>query len=215
MKNLKTGTRLLMMTGALAFILAPQIGHAQKTKKHKDVPAVFENAHFVYVEAVDGDQMKPGLYPADRQAIFDVQNGLRDWNRYALATRRDEADVVLVVRKGRVASGQVHGSLSEGTRVPVPGGQTASRAQGAGGVGAGPAGQNGDGADAGAEAEMGPESDMLRVYIMSDGKMTGPVWTRELPDGLDAPSLMLLQQLRTAVERAYPSQPPPVKQPTP
>jgi len=57
---------------------------------------------------------------------------------------------------------------------------------------------------------------MLRVYIVNgDGKLSGPLWTREMQDGLDAPGLMLLQQLRAAVERAYPTQPPAPKQPTP
>jgi hypothetical protein len=195
---------------ALLLILIPALALAQqKAKKHNDVPAVFQYAHFVYVEAPDGDAMKPGLYPADRQAIADVQDSLRDWNRYALATRREDAEVVLVVRKGRLASAQVHAGVSVGTRVPSGGNSTSGPAPGQ-------AGQGGDGAGAGAEGEVGPENDMLRVYLVNgDGKLTGPLWTREIQDGLDPPTLLLMQQLRTAVERAYPSQPPPSKQPTP
>jgi hypothetical protein len=199
---------------ALLLILIPALAVAQqKGKKHDDVPAVFQYAQFVYVEAVDGDALKPGLYPADRQAISDVEDSLRDWNRYSLATRRKDAEVVLVVRKGRLASTQAHAGVSVGTRAPGGGNPNSSRAPGQ-------AGQSGDGDGvgfgAGAEGEVGPESDMLRVYLVnSDGKLTGPVWTREIQDGLDAPPVTLMQQLRAAVERAYPSQPQAAKKQTP
>jgi hypothetical protein len=196
---------------ALLLILVPALALAQhKAKKHNDVPAVFQYAHFVYVEAADGDATKPGLYPEDRQAIFDVQDALQDWNRYALANRREGADVVLVVRKGRLAGAQTHAGVSVGTpRLPGSGNPAAGRPPGQ-------SGQGGDGEGVGAEGEVGPENDMLRVYLVSsDGKLSGPLWTREIQDGLDAPNVVLMQQLRTAVERAYPSQPPAAKQPTP
>jgi hypothetical protein len=195
---------------ALLLILIPALALAQqKAKKHNDVPAVFQNASFVYVEAMDGDAMKPGLYPADRQAIVDVQDSLRDWNRYALATRREDAELALVVRKGRLASAQVHAGVSVGTRAPNSGNSTSGPAPGQVGTGV-------DGVGVGAEGEVGPENDMLRVYLVSsDGKLTGPVWTREIQDGLDPPAVLLMQQLRTAVERAYPSPPPAAKRQTP
>ena len=188
---------------ALLLILIPVLGVAQKkSSKHSEVPAVLQYAHFVYVEALDGDAMKPGLFPEDRRAIFDVQDALRDWNRYTLANRREEADVVLVVRKGRIAGVQARVGVSVGPG--TPGSQTSSRTQGQ--VGEGPAGE-GNGVSAGAEGEAGPENDMLRVYLVHDGELIGPVWTREIPDGLDAPGVVLVRQLRAAVERAYPSQP--------
>jgi hypothetical protein len=195
----------------LLLILVPALALAQqKAKKHSGVPAVFQNARFVYVEAMEGDAMKPGLYPADRQAIFDVEDSLRDWSRYALANRRADADFVLVVRKGRLASAQARAGVAVGTpRLPGGGNPTSGRTLGQSGPG-------GDGERVGAEGEVGPEIDMLRVFLVSsDGKLTGPVWTREIQDGLDAPPVLLMQQLRTAVEQAYPSQPPPTKQPTP
>jgi hypothetical protein len=185
----------------LLFILVSIGAFAQKTKKHNDVSAVFQNAHFVYVEAADGDAMKPGLYAADRQAIFDVQDGLRNWNRYALASRREEADLVLVVRIGRIAGVQPRTGISA-PRPGNPQGRTPGQDP-----------SNGD--NIGAETEVGPENDMLRVYIVSDGKLSALVWMREMKDGLDAPPVELLQQLRTAVERAYPSQPPAPKQTKP
>lgn len=200
----------------LVLILIPAVGLAQKkSKKHNDVPAVFQNAQYIFVESMNGDAFKPGLYPEDRQAIYNVEDGVRDWHRYALATRRSEADVVLVVRKGRVAGAQARAGIGVGSR--PPGSVSLGHPAGLGDQDAGqPAGPGGNADSVGGEAEVGPANDMLRVYLVSnDGKLTGPVWTRELQDGLDAPTVALLQQLKTAVERAYPSQPPVAKQTTP
>jgi hypothetical protein len=59
-------------------------GPAQSKKKDPDIPALFRQAHYVYVEAVDGDEFNPRLYPEDRQAIADVRQALQTWNRYTL-----------------------------------------------------------------------------------------------------------------------------------
>ena len=71
-----------------------------KDKKKTIVPAVFGQARYVYVEAVDGREFDPNLYPEDREAIADVRDALADWNRYTLTTEREQADLVIVVRKG-------------------------------------------------------------------------------------------------------------------
>jgi hypothetical protein len=202
----------------VVLVLLPTLALAQqKSKKHSDVPAAFEHAQYIFVEAEGGDAFKPGLFPEDRQAIYDVQDGLQDWNRYTLAMHRSEADIVLVVRKGRSVGAQTRAGI--GTR--PPGGVSIGRGSNQNGQ-AGQAGQIGgqdndtDPRNVGAEAEVGPANDLLSVYLLSgDGKRTGPVWQREMQDGLDAPSVPLFKQLRTAVERAYPSQPPAPKKSTP
>jgi len=178
-------------------VLAPMLANAQhKAKKHTELSAAFENARYVYVEAMAGDVMKPGLYPEDRQAIGDVEDGLRDWSRYTVATRRKDADLVFIVRKGRSAGVQ--------GRVVIPGG---SRPQGTPMPGQDPM-ETGRGAALGAEAETGPADDMMRVYITNpDGKLIGPVWTLAMTGGLDGPGVPLLRQLRAEVEKAYPAQP--------
>jgi hypothetical protein len=192
------GMALLLL--ALAAFDSAQI----KAKKHSDVSAVFANAKYVYVEAQAGDVMRPGLYPEDRQAIADVQDGLQDWNRYTLATSRKQADLVFIVRKGRAAGVQ--------TQVGVP---AAPRPQGSQGppTQSRQPGQTPDDEGVGAGAEVGPSDDMLQVYTTNpDGKLIGPIWNREMRDGLDGPQVMLLRQLRVAVEKTYPGQPAP-KQP--
>jgi|SRR5271157_2596832 len=182
---------------ALLLILAPGILAAKdKTKKRPNLPVIFQSAHFVYVESPEGDVMRPGVYPADRNAVLDVEDGIRDWKRYVLTTRRENADLVIVVRKGRIAGAQPRGGVQVGApRQPnqLPG-HDPSQAEGD---------------SVGAEAEIGPEDDMLRVFTLSsEGKLSNPVWSRELKDGLARPSVPLLQQLKDEVERAYPPAPP-------
>ena len=54
-------------------------GPAHSKKKDPDIPALFRQARYVYVEAVDGDEFNPRLYPEDRQAIADVRHALQAW----------------------------------------------------------------------------------------------------------------------------------------
>jgi hypothetical protein len=174
-------------------------------KKKPAISAIFQNAHYVYVQAQDGDITNPRLFPEDRQAISDVEDGLRAWHRYALAINPSQADLIIIVRKGRLAALQGHGTISEGPRsMPpmAPGGQNSSQ-----NPGQNPS-QSQDADQIGARAEVGPDSDLLRVYATNgEGKRTGPLWTGEQVDGLGGPDVPLLQQLRSAVEHAYPNSP--------
>lgn len=185
---------------ALLVLLSPVVGGAQKAKKQSDVPAAFAQARYVYVRAQDGDVMKPSLYPEDRQAIGDVQNGLRDWNRYAVVIQSDDADLVFIVRKGRSAGGQTRTGISVGSpRQPGQPGQPGQTRQ----PGQVPDDDNG----VGVGAQVGPSEDMLQVFITNhQGRLIGPIWNRAMNDGLEGPDVPLLRDLRVAVERAYPSQ---------
>jgi hypothetical protein len=51
----------------------------------------------------------------------------------------------------------------------------------------------------GAGMEVGPADHLLQVFITDPGaRPVGPIWTRDLIDGLDGPTVPLLQQLKTA-----------------
>jgi hypothetical protein len=170
-------------------------------KKKPAVSAIFKNARYVYVQAMDGDITNPHLFPEDRQAISDVEDALRAWQRYTFAINASQADLIIIVRKGRLAGLQGHGGISAGPH-PMPpmspGGQNPSQNPS----------QNQDADQIGARAEVGPDSDLLRVYGTNpEGKRIGPIWTGEQQDGLGGPDVPLLQQLRSAVENAYPSAP--------
>ena len=84
------------------------IGHAQK-RTSEEVPKIFLTARYAYVQALDGDIFDLHLVAEDRKAIQDVEDALRDWKRYVITTRRDQAELVFVVRKGRSASAQGRG----------------------------------------------------------------------------------------------------------
>jgi hypothetical protein len=187
---------------AMLVVLLPTLGLAQK-KKHNDVPAVFETAHSVYVQAENGDFNNPGVSPADKQAIADVQDALHAWNRYELAVHAEKADLVFVVRKGRPGSGDDQNGLNGGQRSPGAQSPGTSRSQG----------QSGQPDGLGASNQVSGEEDRVRVYsVDANGKLVGPIWTREVQGGLDGPGGVIMQQLKLAVERAYPA-PPPVAKP--
>lgn len=177
---------------ALALVGIPVLVPAQHRKK-PTTPAIFANARYVYVETLDGDAYTPGLYPGDRQAIADVQDALRDWGRYMLTTDRSMAELVFIVRKGRVASARVGGSTGPGGNSgpmgsPFPG-----------------QGRTGSGPSTSIDTETGPADDLLDIHLMgTDGKLGAAVWTRTMTDGLEPPRVALIRMLRTAVEKDYP-----------
>jgi hypothetical protein len=216
-----------MKCTAILLALAAPVALAKDKNKNK-VPAVFSTARFVYVQAEDGDVMNPGLFPEDRDAISNVQDGVRDWKRYTLTLNRSDADLVFIVRKGRLASGQLHGDVGVASGPMMGGAYPGGRPGGSGNPGAtgnpgapgNPGGPGNPPADpnsdrmgnmgpyqGGARSDVGPADDLLRVYTLTpDGKLSGPIWQREMQDGLDEPSIRLLRELRDAVDRAYPPQ---------
>jgi hypothetical protein len=186
---------------SIAFLLVvatllgtPFTGLAEsKPKKHTEISTAFANAHSVYVEPESGDITNPDLISEDRQAVSAMENGLRDWDRYAVATRKDQADLVFRVKKGRPAGIQGDGSLASDAGPSAPPMQDPRRSSTPMGVGT---------------MAAGPGDDLLQVFSTGpDGKLVGPIWTREMKDGLDGPRVPLLMQLKDAVERAFPTTP--------
>lgn len=194
---------------ALILLLLPALLAAQSRKKHT-VPAAFNNARYVWVEAVNGDEFNPRIDPDDRQAIADVVDALRNWNRYSLTSHRTEADLIFVVRKGRLATAKV-GISSGPLNQPFPG-QRPGSGPGSSGPGASGPGESGPGTAVG--GEIGTPDDMLEIHqLNSDGTLGALLWERQFPDGLNAPQVSLIAQLKKAVEHDYPlnSPPPPPK----
>ncbi len=186
MKPFKAIMLLLLLLPALATIQA-------KPKKPYKLPAAFEQARYVYVEAVDGQEFDPRLDPDDRDAIADVDRALYDWNRYIVTTRREEADLIFVVRKGRLASATLGGQVSSAP--PMGPGRSAGGQYPGNGVAVG--------------GEVGPPDDFLEVYLPNPNEARGALlWQRTLPDGLNPPQLTLFKQLKDEVERTYPTPPP-------
>jgi hypothetical protein len=91
----------LLLLGSTPLSLLAQ---AKPGNQKVNLPAVFKNAQYVDVEAYDGNASNPRVIPDDRHAIYNVEQGLKDWHRYAVVYERDRADLVFLVRKGRIAS---------------------------------------------------------------------------------------------------------------
>src|SRR5258708_4165329 len=81
---------------------------------HSAVPEVFAHARFVYVEGMDGGEFDRNLNPEDRMAIADVRDFLKKWGRYTISYERDKAELIFVVRKGRLAEADADVGISNG-----------------------------------------------------------------------------------------------------
>ena len=57
---------------AVLLLLLPALMQAQKKPKKQIVPAVFAQARYAYVEAVDGYEFDPRVIPEDREAIANI-----------------------------------------------------------------------------------------------------------------------------------------------
>ena len=200
---------LLMLGGVVA--TAPA-----KAKKEAPLSQLFCHAQFAYVETAEGDVLDPNVIAQDRDAAADLQQRLkRTGSATPLVIRRSEADLVFVVRTGRLTdvgmtggvprdsnpgiSGRVGsgpgvggpGAASGGTLNQGTNGQDPGDSQGAGG-------RNGR---AGVGAEVGDPDDTLWVY---QGSAEGPplhtwLWRHSETGGLQNP-MPLFQLIRNAVE---------------
>jgi hypothetical protein len=180
----------LFLVGSISLVIIAE-GKPQKA----ELAAVFKNAQFAYVEAYRGDEFNPNLVPDDRQAISQVEQGLKDWKRYTVVYQRDRADLVFLVRKGRIASVTARAVVDIRSqphdRNPSQPDPTRSDPS--------------PGAGVGVDAEAGPPDDILSIYIVNpSGGLDGPVWSHSLKGGLDAPSLPLFARIKHEVETAYP-----------
>lgn len=103
-------------------ILLAIIGSAPAIAKPKKpaLPEAFNTALSVFVEARDDrDITDISLDRDDRKAILDVQDGIQDWGRYALSRSRIDADLILVVYKGRIVRDQTNSGAPGGLRLPA------------------------------------------------------------------------------------------------
>jgi hypothetical protein len=190
---MKSITQVITTAGVLIGAAAVLAIPAAAQKKNKDeVSESITNARYVYVEAYDGPEWNPRLTGEDRKAIADVERAVRSWGRYQLVLGRSEAEVVLQVRKGRIADARVGGGVSVGqvpTHVEFPPTTTTQTTT------------HGD-----AGAEVGPPDDLLFVYQATGGELNARLWQRTQKDGLDAPDLKLFQRFKDDVNKSAEAQ---------
>jgi hypothetical protein len=181
----------------LLLVIIGSVSASAKPKK-PSVPEAFESAHTVFVEARDDrDITDISLDPDDRSAILDVQDGIQDWGRYTLSRSRRDADLILVIYKGRVIRDQPNSRAPGSLRLPI--GHSPMQD---------PSDATQSGTDSRSADGLTPEKDQLWVYtIQSDGKLKGPIWRSEQELGLNGPDVLLLRRLKQEVEKAYPRSP--------
>jgi hypothetical protein len=154
-------------------------------QKQSVMPKIVTNAQFVVVEteygSIEDTIMASAVSAEDRAAVARLQEAIRSWGRYKLTLRRSDADLVFVVRKGRLAS------ATGGVRI-----KTSSDRDGRN-TGVGPL----------AGAEAGNPKDSLAVHSRNpDGSLSGPLWRDTLDKGLNSPQIVLFQRFKDEVERA-------------
>lgn len=158
----------------LAFLFVPFI----LAKEKPAFPTFIVNAKYVLVTTYFGDNLADSrVPPADRQAVIAVQDAIRDWGRYSLVYERKHAELIILVRKGRIAETREGIDIHAGSdRSPSLGRVT--------------------------DADGGDPQDMLAIYDASLGTDTAPLWRDRMPAGLTAPEVKLVHELRAKVEAA-------------
>lgn len=177
----------------ILLLLVASVAIAEKKPKKPDLPPVFGTAHTVYVMSARGDIFKPGLSPDDRESILDVQEAIKKWGRYTLATQIDKADLIVVVRKATPANDPV-----------IDMGQGKS-------TGSMPTGMASQKPNLTPDSPFAAVDEMWVCQMQPNGKLGKPIWSWSVEDGLSGSRPLLVQQLRSLVDHEYPNVPAPAE----
>ena len=193
-----------LKVAGLALVLLPSLVlAADKKEKKPKVPEAINQAHVVYVQSSDGEETKPGLAREDVQAIANVRILLRNWGRYTFTEDRSKAELIFVVHTARRRTDTGGGGFSRGS-------QGSGSGMGASGSDM-PAPQGGQfpgqGRDnAGIEDAASYDVDRLEVcQLKPNGKLAGALWSHSMENGLAPPRVLLFEQFKQDVEKAYPA----------
>ncbi|HXY16226.1 MAG TPA: hypothetical protein VEI26_17180 [Terriglobales bacterium] len=146
-------------------------------KDASTLPKLVLHARYVLVTTYFGDEpANARIPPDDRQAVADVEDAIQKWGRYTLVYERKNADLIFLVRKGRIVGAQEGVGIHLGSGFPTPS--------------VGPI----TGVDA------GDPKDMLAVYNAAQGIDSAPIWRGRQNDGLQPPDMPLFAQFRAKVE---------------
>ena len=160
------------------FLLLFSLAGFAFARGYNPLPKLVVHARYVLVTTYAGDDLtNPHMMPDDRQAVLDVQDAIKKWGRYALAYRTQDADLILLVRKGHIVEA-------------LPGMR----------VGVGSSTKPSVGAEVPTDA--GDPRDMLALYDAANGIDSAPLWRDSEKGGLTPPQMSLVQDLRKAVDAA-------------
>ena len=166
----KYNLRFLVLLSLVPLIIA---------KDKSQLPKLVVHAKYVLVTTYSGDQpSNPRMMPDDRKAMSDVQDVIKDRGRYIVVYRPEDADLIILVRKGRIAEALGGVRIHSGSDAPSPS--------------VGPS----------VTADAGDPQDIIAVYDAAQGIDSPPLWRGRQRDGLNPPEMRLVQELRTMVEAA-------------
>ena len=159
-------------------VLSAQLLHARY------VALGFETANGFLGEWETESFISAKILPEDRQALANVSDAVKKWNRYAITIDPKQAEILIAVRSGRVAS--ANGGIRVHTGSIDPTGTTTRSS----GTTIGPV----------VGVEAGPPSDYLAVYQADDGREGPRLWRKTEEDGLVGRNPPLLESFKADVE---------------
>ena len=141
----------------------------------------YETAQGFIDEFDEGAVLSAKILPVDREALENVRAALKKWNRYVIVIDPRQAELLIVVRSGRLAS------ANEGVRIGTAplGGPAMGRGASIGPVFGG---------------EAGPPSDYLAVYRAEQGREGPKLWRKSQEDGLVGKDPVLFESFKDDVE---------------
>jgi hypothetical protein len=153
-------------------------------------PAQLAQARYVALGYDLGDgfvsetDVRADVLPEERAALQTIRAGIEQWGRYQIVVRPGQAELLIAVRKGRLAT------IGGGIHV---GGPSSGRA-GGGPVGIGPMGG----------VQVSSPDDMIEVFEASSGSL---IWRGMKPNGLSGAGPPLWDNFRAEVAKAEKSVP--------
>jgi hypothetical protein len=159
----------------LAVLALSSFAHSQHS--FQPLPKLVVHAKYVLVTTDQGYNLaSPNVMPDDREAVVTVQNAIQKWGRYQLAYKAEDADLILLVRKGRIVATQPQMRIGKSSTTPW---EVAGSAP----------------------VDAGDSRDMLAMFEAPDGVDGPALWRDFEAGGLDSPKVALVQELREAVEK--------------
>ena len=129
-----------------------------------------------FIGETDFESFRTGKITAeDREALQNVRTAIQKWNRYTITLRPQDAELLIAIRSGRIAS------LHSGVQIDT-----------------GSIGSPGIGPMAG--AEVGPNTDVMSVYEANDGREGPRLWRKLEDNGLKGQNPSLFVSFKSDVE---------------
>lgn len=178
------------LIGAVAFLVVFSSALFSATKQ--SVPKSLVVARYAMVTSYYGNRVAdPNVPSDDRQAIADVENAIQQWGKYRLVFRPKNADIIVLVRKGRTAMVTPRVHTGTGVGIDPRNGSGDARIGG---------GNNSPGVGVGVEA--GSSDDIIAVYDALHGIDSTPLWRKTMRNGLVPPDMKLVKEFRRVLEEA-------------